>query len=174
MDRKVVILLACILSGCSAPPPSSETRPATADSLVLERSPCFGRCPDYRLRIRSDGNVVYQSRTPADTTRGVAQTQPGTLAKLVARARAIGFYALPEDISSDSALCSARATDHPSATITIFEAGKQSRVVHYHGCRLATDHSVPPQLQALTAFEVAIDSAAGSSRWLSTTGSKTR
>ena len=174
MDRKVVIVLACILGGCSGPPPSSETRAASADSLVLERSPCFGRCPDYRLRIRTDGDVVYQARMPGDTTRGSAQTQRGTLATLVARARTIGFYALPEDIASDSALCSARATDHPSATITSFEAGKQSRVVHYHGCYLATDHSTAPQLQALTAFEVAIDSAAGSSRWLSTAGSKPR
>lgn len=174
MERNAVILLAVILGGCSAPPPSSETRPATADSLVLERSPCFGRCPDYRLRIRSDGDVAYQSRTPGDTTRGAGQIQPGTLAALVARARAIGFYALPADIAADSALCSARATDHPSATTTIFEAGKQFRVVHYHGCRLATDHSIAPQLQALTAFEIVIDSAAGSSRWLSPTGSKPR
>lgn len=117
---------------------------------------------------------MYQARTPGDSTRGSGQAQPGTLAALVARARAIGFYALPEDIGSDPKLCSARATDHPTATITIFEPSQQSRVVHYHGCYLATDHSTAPQLQALTAFEVAIDSAAGSSRWLTPPGSQTR
>lgn len=138
-----------------------------ADSVVLERSRCFGSCPAYRLRITGDGAVAFASRNPRDTLRTETDSiAPSEVAWLLEEAERLGFYALPETIAEDSTLCPLRATDHPAATVTIFREDSTHTVVDYHGCYASHDLGVVPRLEQLRRLEVEIDSVTRSSRWV--------
>ncbi|HET7550477.1 MAG TPA: DUF6438 domain-containing protein [Gemmatimonadaceae bacterium] len=138
-----------------------------ADSVVLERSRCFGSCPAYRLRIGEDGAVTHVSRDSGDAsgtkTDSIARSQ---VEWLLGEAERIGFYSLPEVIADDSTLCPLRATDHPTATVTIYRDDSAHTVVDYHGCYASHDLAVAPKVQQLRRFEAEIDSIAGVSRWV--------
>jgi hypothetical protein len=103
-----------------------------ADSIVLERSMCFGTCPAYRLRLSDSGEVRFESRNPGDEGRRVSDTIPASaFPALISRATSIGFFDLPSVISADSVLCHNRATDHPTVVVTIFAKAQTKRVEDY-------------------------------------------
>ena len=138
-----------------------------ADSIVLERSRCFGNCPAYRLSLTAHGIVTRTPLGPRDTTP-VRQTAipPDMIDVLVQQAQRIGFFSLPPVIAQDKALCPMAATDHATATVTIFRGDSTTKVVDYLGCYAGTDLSVTPALQRLRMLEAHIDSVArpGSTR----------
>ena len=141
--------------------------PSKADSIVLERSTCFGTCPAYRLRLSDSGEVRFESRNPGDGGRRVADTVAAVaFPALIAKAKSIGFFDLPSEIAADSVLCHNRATDHPTVVVTIFAKTQTKRVEDYHGCFETVEHETLPAITRLRAFEVEIDSALGSSRWV--------
>lgn len=141
--------------------------PAPMDSIVLERSLCFGTCPAYRLRLSGTGKISFESRNPGEGGRRAADTvAAATLPALISRARSIGFFDLPSEIAADSVLCHNRATDHPTVVVTIFAKTQTKRVEDYHGCFETVEHETLPAITRLRAFEVEIDSALGSSRWV--------
>jgi hypothetical protein len=138
-----------------------------ADSIVLERSRCFGTCPAYRLRLSGAGEVRFESRNPGDESRTAVDTVTATmLPTLVSKARSIGFFELPSKIQGDSVLCLTAHTDAPTAIVTIFSKDGMKPVEDYHGCVGGVDHKIPPQLERLHAFENEIDSVLKSSRWV--------
>jgi len=73
---------------------------------------------------------------------------------------------LPSEIAADSVLCHNRATDHPTVIVTVFAKAQTKRVEDYHGCFETVEHETQPAITRLRAFEVEIDSALGSSRWV--------
>lgn len=163
-----IAVLACLALAAACHSGQVPTRPPTpgADSLALERSSCFGFCPAYRLSLHSDGTVIFASRNPRDTARVESDAiRPDQVHWLVQEAERIGFFTLPSVIADDRALCPSLATDHPTATVTIFRADSASRVVDYHGCYAGTDLSVAPPVGQLRHFESQIDSVAKSERW---------
>jgi hypothetical protein len=138
-----------------------------ADSVVLERSRCFGSCPAYRLRITGEGAVAFSSRNSGDSARIETDSiVPSEVAWLLEEAERLGFYALPAKIAEDSTLCPLRATDHPTATVTLSRNDSAHTVVDYHGCYASHDLAVVPRLEQLRRLEVEIDSVAQSSRWV--------
>jgi hypothetical protein len=89
-----------------------------------------------------------------------------TFRSLISRATSIGFFGLPSEIVADSVLCHNRATDHPTVVVTIFATTQTKRVEDYHGCFETVEHETLPTITHLRAFEVEIDSALRSSRWV--------
>jgi hypothetical protein len=141
--------------------------PSKADSIVLERSTCFGTCPAYRLRLSDSGEVRFESRNPGEAGREAVDTvAAATFPALISRARSIGFFNFPSEIAADSVLCHNRATDHPTVVVTVFAKTQAKRVEDYHGCFETVEHETLPAITRLRAFEVEIDSALGSSRWV--------
>jgi hypothetical protein len=144
-----------------------EPIPAIADSLVLERSMCYGTCPAYRLSLSDIGAVRFESRNPGEGTRSADDTTAAlTLSSLVSRAREAGFFQLPPEIASDSVLCRNRATDHPTVIVTVYAKSGTKRVEDYHGCFETVERGVPTPIVRLRAFENEIDSTLRSSRWV--------
>jgi len=161
-----LLLLACGQPGGKTDAPQ-RTLPSAPDSLVLERSMCYGICPAYRLRLSNAGVIQFESRNPGDERRTATDTiSTATLPSLVARARSFGFFELPGDIAADSILCHNRATDHPTAIVTIFTNGGSKRVEDYHGCFETAENDVLSPIARLRSFEVEIDSVLRSSRWV--------
>jgi Domain of unknown function (DUF6438) len=163
MRRTRIVFLLAALSGCSATPTPRAT--SEADSLVLERTGCFGTCPAYRLSLTAAGRVDFRSRG-GDATHESGNVSQATLAALVQRAEAFGFFALPDRLQRGSPLCADWATDHPTVMVTIYRASGAKAVMDYHGCFSRSDHSVVDVVRQLRDFERAVDSATGSNRWV--------
>lgn len=167
----VSVLVALLLAGAAGachPVPATDAaaRVVAADSLVLERSVCFGFCPAYRLTIHPNGAVHFVATPRGDTVQRVDTVAPRSFAYLVSEARRSGFFNLPTDIVADTTLCAARATDHPTATVTVFRGDSTHTVVDYQGCYMSPALGTAPALRPLRLLESAIDSVAGSKRWL--------
>lgn len=163
------------LAGCtggSGGAPQTGQSPDTTvsvDSIVLERTVCFGFCPAYRLRIAGSGQVHFALTHPRDSM-SVPQTDsiaPSAVLALLREAREIRFFDLPPEIDpAHPEFCPVVATDHPSAIITIAHEDSVTRVHHYHGCYAERDGEPAEAYPRLTAFENAIDSAVRVERWL--------
>lgn len=156
-----LVVLAVLAAGCrpapSAGPPAPSAQPAP-DSIVLERGPCFGSCPTYRLALARSGAVHFVSSSRGDVGREErGSITPAQFQALASEAERIGFDQLPGNIR-ESRFCERMATDHPTADVSIFRGGAVKTVRDYLGC-----FDGPPELRR---FESAIDSVAGSSRWV--------
>ncbi len=169
--RLAVVFFGGIVA-CS-PRPARDSSPASevlqADSIVLERTLCYGNCPAYRLRLSSGGDVVFRSQNPGDEARVHSDTLPADgFSFLMAMADRIGFFDLPDRIDEpDPVWCPDHATDHPTYIGTIFSPTGRKRVVYYTGCYSGVgEHTVLESLGRLRQFYAAIDSVAGSSRWV--------
>lgn len=161
-----LLLLGCAPSGVKSDAQQGASTSAP-DSIVLERSICYGTCPAYRLRLSRAGEIRFESRNPGDEGRSAVDTvSRATLDSLISRARTIGFFELPPEISADSLLCRDRATDHETVVVTVFAKDKASRVEDYHGCFETVGHGILPPIARLRAFESAVDSVLKSSRWV--------
>ena len=134
------------------------------DSITLERSPCFGACPAYRLSLNRDGTVVFVSRYSGETVRD--SVAPGALVWLRDEAERRGLTGLPEVIMRDRALCPTMASDSPTATVTLYWTTRRHQIIDYLGCFVGDNPSTPPRLSALRRFEAAIDSVARTARRL--------
>lgn len=159
-----VMLAACAGREADSSPedPASSTNMAL-DSIALERTPCFGRCPVYRLRIAGTGAVHVESASASDSLDATFSDSipPSAASALLALARAIDFFDLPDEITpANQDVCKLAATDHPSAIVTIAIGDTVKRVNHYHGCHAEVNGVYGDAYPRLTAFEAAIDSAA--------------
>lgn len=158
-----------LVQGCHRSSRGEEptTSVASTDSIVLERTLCYGTCPAYRLRLTGSGAVAFESRNPGDSGRVASdRVTPAVIAGLLAEADKLGFDTLPEVIAKDRRFCPDNATDHPTVTVTMFRRAAIKRVEDYLGCFARSDHSVTQLVAQLRAFEKSIDSTAGSARWV--------
>ena len=158
-----VSLLFCIalIAACTPRQPevqsSAVRQAALPDSLSLQRTRCFGSCPTYLVTISRAERVSFES---GDTSQ-IAAAASSALPYLAARAQSIGFYTLPSEILRDPELCLNRATDMPTAIVTIFGPDTTKRVSDYYGCFVGRDLSIPARLAKLRDFEAEIDSVLG-------------
>jgi hypothetical protein len=168
--RAAVLLAIVAPIACSRAPAPADVRPrASLDSIVLERTRCFGGCPAYRLRIDGSAVVVFESRNPGDSgtvSRDTVEAWvPDSLAAHLVR---VGFRNLPDQIAG-SALCPEPVTDLPTITVAMF--GQHTKRVTYDtGCFLRFDFSttftVAPSLVALRQFAVRMDTLTGAHQWI--------
>ncbi len=167
------LLLACAaLGACRAatPPAGAPALPgsaaAVADSIVLERTRCYGTCPAYRLSLAATGEVGFVSEYPDEGRRETGRISPDAFRRLLRDAEAGGFFTLPDTIAKDGALCPQFRTDSPTATVTVFAPAGARQVVDYRGCDAPADPGDARRITALRELEARIDSVAGSGRWV--------
>lgn len=161
-----IVVALSLAAACQPAHSAVDAQHVDADSIVLERSVCFGFCPAYRLTIHPNGAVHFVATPRGDTVQRADTVAPRAFVWLANEAHRSGFFNLPKDVVRDTSLCAARATDHPTATVTIFHGDSTHTVVDYQGCYLDHSLGVAPRLRPLRRFESAIDSVAGSKRWL--------
>ena len=157
------LLLASTLAACAtSPSPGAHASGLrAADSLALERSPCLGRCPVYRVvvarfgRLRLEPGVNrgwpdYDTVVQATSIDSIPPTRAEELFNTAARIR---FDTLPGSIQDDPELCRSLSTDAPTALVTLWLPGRVIAVRDYHGCEPGSD--------ALRRFEEQIDEVTG-------------
>ncbi|MES1200743.1 MAG: DUF6438 domain-containing protein [Pseudomonadota bacterium] len=148
--KRLVFAALLALAGCVTPTPS---QPASDIRITLERTPCFGFCPDYTVTISGDGAVSYNGRRFVRVTG--AQTATASredVAHLVDMIHRADFFNLRDRYE-------AHVTDLPSAHITVVENGRTKTVVDYAGESAGMPHAV-------TEIEQEIDRVAGTQRWV--------
>jgi hypothetical protein len=105
------------------------------DSLVLERTPCFGTCPAYRLRVGANGEVQFVSRNRADSGRTASQSiGPTGVSRLEQILTAQQFTQLPVMRMGEGPYCRLVSTDAPSIIVSVFRASGQLARNYYTGC----------------------------------------
>jgi hypothetical protein len=146
----ICVALIIISVGCSKPPTPDDIGDVV---ITLERGPCFGACPVYKLTVYGDGRVIYEGIRFV----GVEGTKTVTIIEnkvrqLVSEFQAIDYFSLNDGYTHTD------ATDMPSTITSITIAGQTKTVAHYHG-----DFGAPEEL---TALEDKIDKIVSTERWV--------
>lgn len=161
----VFAVTAGVLAGCTPAqngaadgiPPASIV---SNDSRVsLERQPCFGFCPIYRVSIDAAGLVTFEGERHVDSTgTRTRQIDPTTAAALMNELSSKGFFELDSAYTMGAKNCGPYHTDAPRVILTLNLNGREKTVEHDYGCQGA-----PPSLRAM---QERVDSVAGVSRWV--------
>ena len=156
--KPITIAVLCLaLAACSLAGPASPTPDYSGAIITLERTPCFGSCPIYKLTIYGDGRVEYVG------TQFVAVAGPrsdtltaGQVRELFGAFELAGYFKLADEYM-------APVTDLPT-TITSLTLGGQSKTVsNYGGCMIDMPNKAP---QALCDLETKIDTITNSAQWV--------
>lgn len=138
--------------------------------ISLQRSACFGNCPDYLVTIDGNGRVVFvttpdQTDEVADLHRAHSRSDgvllsgtqedrisTGQVDQLVERFRDAGFFALKDEYR-------ALVSDNPTTVLSIDTGHGRKQVIDYVGRRAGMP-------EVVTGLEHAVDDAAGTARWV--------
>ncbi|MFN8475761.1 MAG: DUF6438 domain-containing protein [Anaerolineae bacterium] len=121
--------------------------------ITLERGPCFGACPTYKVTIRGTGEVAWEGKRFVKVVGPAsAKISPDAVRALLDEMVAAGYFNMNDKYTK------ANATDMPSAVTSVTLSGVTKTIDHYYG-----DNSAPP---ALTALEKRIDEVAGTAQWI--------
>ena len=114
--------------------------PTPADSLFfsLERTPCFGQCKAYRIRIYRSGYAIYEGSSFVDKV-GTFEGRVGTdtMALLLRKAEEVQFFGMQDKYDS-------QVTDLPSTIIRVVANDKDKKVIGRVG--------TPAAFKALAAY----------------------
>ena len=126
-------------------------------TISLERSPCYGTCPAYGLKIHGDGKIEYNGKQHVKVIGSrEGRIDPAAVKALAAEFAKADFLSTSDEYSGETCKCR-RCTDFPSAVVEISVGTISHRVNHYHGCACAP--------KPLFELEGAIDKATRSSQW---------
>jgi hypothetical protein len=145
----------------SAPASAVQSASAPADSavLTLERTPCFGSCPVYRVTVSADGTVRFDGKSfvshPGSSLAHIPQARVDSL---IAELDTGGYFNFAERYVPGSPACGNAATDLPTVTTSVTLHGRTKRIEHYRGCSAAP--------QALSRLEERIDEVLDTVRWI--------
>jgi hypothetical protein len=127
-------------------------------AVSLERTPCFGSCPVYRISASPGGVVSYVGKAHVrHVGTATAQIERKQLDQLLLELERAGYFTFAERYASSEATCRRYSTDSPSAISSATFRGRTKRIEHDYGCV-----GVPG---ALTVLEKRIDEVLGSTRW---------
>jgi hypothetical protein len=121
--------------------------------ITLERTPCYGFCPVYKLTINGDGKVVYEGKDFVNIKSKVETViSQDKIEQLVQEFKKTDYFSLNDDYTTLT------ITDAPSVITSITLDEKTKTIEHYHG-----DFSAP---EKLTELEDSIDEIVNSEQWI--------
>jgi hypothetical protein len=157
------ILASALLCGCApkqAPAPAQRpdrSSVATGEAISLERTACFGRCPEYRITVTPAGAVTYEGRANVRRTgSATAEIPPDSVAGLLREMEEAGYFTFSDRYTASEPTCRRYTTDSPSVISSATFRGRTKRIEHDYGCG-----GVPG---ALTVLEQRIDQVLGSNQ----------
>ncbi len=173
--RLLALLPLMVGAGCrrrGQPAPSADD---SSPVVTLERGPCFGRCPEYRVELYESGKVLFEgTRNVAASGSRSGSASSADVRDLVRIIAESGFAELDTAFTYGSAGCGQYYTDMPVMVLSArlgagrgAGAGTATKTVRYDpGCQGA------PGFLARIAERV--DSVGGTSVWITATGGKSR
>src|SRR4051812_46020987 len=107
---------------------AAQTPRAAADQITevtLERTPCFGSCPSYKVTVRRDGTILYEGKRFVPMM-GTYKGQAYGFDRLAEFILAQDYFNLKDDYS-------AHVTDLPSAITSVVQNGNRKTIRDYGG-----------------------------------------
>ena len=109
--------------------------------ITMERTPCFGKCPSYKITIFNTGNVVYEGLQFAEKQGKFSKKlDKNELSELKEQLELLNIFALKDTYDS-------KITDIPSCILLINYKEKKKKILDRDGA--------PPE--ELKKFEKLID-----------------
>lgn len=122
----------------SSPAPYGGDTPADSLFFTITKTPCFGKCPAYTVHVYRSGFATYNGKSHVEKTgEHTAHVGTDTMALLLAKAEAIGFFDLQDVYDS-------QVTDLPTTTIAVAAGGRTKQV--------KARHHVPQQFKDFAAY----------------------
>lgn len=166
MYRNIVFafsFLVLVAISASAQPSNPKGKIPSDLKITLERTMCYGTCPDYTLTITADLKVVFKGGHYTKRKGSVRSTiAKASLLELIKEFERVDLSSFADDYSQGP-VCEGFVTDMPSEIISIRMDGKTNKVIHYFGC---TGKDVREKLKPLTALGKTIDRVTNSQRWV--------
>ena len=127
--------------------------------IALDRTACFGTCPQYRVEVRGDGEVTYRGDANV-LVEGEHHwhVPPANLAPLIALLRQSDYFKL-------DGYYQALITDNPTFTTSV-DTGSQRKFVSDYAGRMLKDESGHGMPDTVTRIEDAIDAVSGATSWV--------
>ena len=93
--------------------------------VILYRSMCYKRCPDYTLTVEGNGEVTFEGRYYTAVKGTVSSTiSPDKLIEIVNEIHKAGFFNLEDSYYEP-------ATDRPTYDLSVQFGGRQKKVTSY-------------------------------------------
>lgn len=143
--------------------PSNQTESQESTEITLERTACFGDCPDYKLTISGDGTIVFEGRKFVKTN-GIVKSKIDSekIQQIINEFEKAKYFSLNDKYVNEGDGCPEVWTDSPTARTSIKINGKTKSIIHYYGCQ--EKEFVYPQ--ALTKLESKIDEIVSTKQWV--------
>lgn len=117
--------------------------------ITMERTVCFGSCPDYTLTIYGNGTVIYDGRNFVAVTGRQTSTIPQEdVRELIRSFYSVGYFSLRDEYVE-------QVTDLSTTTTSITIDGQFKQVINYYGAP-----------ESLRQLENKIDETANSRIWI--------
>lgn len=141
--------------------PVAMTVTASSLYITLERTLCLGTCPNYKLSVSADGNVIFDGRYFV-TRIGTATSKISEekVQKLKDEFESINYYSLKDEYTKLGVECPEYEPCSSRAVTSIRINGKSKSVNHSNGC-MGTE-----TLKALTRLESRIDEIVNTKQWV--------
>ncbi len=164
------IVALVLLAQCSAGTDNFPVVDRDKLTITLQRSACFGSCPDYSVTIHGDGRVVFSTDgEPTDAVSGLHRSyafSSGVLVRgrhedridtaavdaLVQEFREAHFFSLRNEYTAE-------ITDNPTYVLTVDTGHGRKAVVDYVGEEVGMPRTV-------TQLEDEVDRVARTARWV--------
>jgi hypothetical protein len=151
----LILLMGIPIAVCTpqaTPSSATPTQSVFSDLVItMERTPCHGTCPVYKLTIEGNGDVTYEGQDFVQVKgKQTASLSPAQIQDLVSAFEQAKFSTLTDYTHENT-------TDSQSVITSITRNGKTKTVNHYYG-----DNSAP---QELFDLESKIDEITNSKQW---------
>lgn len=163
--HRALALCAVALSACGTGSAVADSSAAVSNTaplptrVTLERRPCYGTCPVYRLAVSEDGLVTFEGLQHVDSIgRFTGRIDARRVAELARAFQEHGYFALDDRYAEGDANCRPYAMDAPTVITSITTGDLSKRIEHDLGCAGAP--------QRLHDLERRIDEIVGTSRWV--------
>lgn len=151
------------VSGCKQKAQLSADAADSSLVVSLERGPCHGTCPVYRVDVYGDGKVQFDGKQHvAKTGLQTGTASVAAIQELLGKFKASSFAKADTAYMMDSPGCGQYATDLPTARLTAKIDGTMKTVQHDRGCRNAPEY--------LRTLEAQVDSVARTAQWIAGNG----
>lgn len=167
----IIALIAVVAIGCGGgsgePEATATPAPTVAPtlppelegfSITLERTSCFGSCPDYAVTVEGDGSVTYDGRLFVAVEGAQTASVPvADVLRLAAKVEEIDYFAIEVDTVDSPGVC--QAVDGPGYTTAVTLGERQREIIRCPGIE-------SPEDLLLAELEDLVDEVAGTSRWV--------
>jgi len=93
--------------------------------VTLERTPCFGYCPSYKVTLKSDGTIIYEGKKFVQMM-GTYKGEVYNFERLAQLISSVNYFGLNDNYR-------AGVSDLPSAITSVVQNGKRKTIRDYGG-----------------------------------------